>query len=164
MILAPHLLVGAAIGAKIKNIGWIIVLGFVSHLILDRIPHWDYGRKAIEKFAESKSYKTLCIFFLQLLIDGLTGLIIVIFIIWHRKMMKLEYLIPILIGMFVAILPDILLGIFKLSYVKSKKPSRHFIDFYHKTIHHSKHIRKPTLLGLGAEILVGLIAILILLL
>jgi len=164
MIITPHLLIGAAIGAKIKNIGWIIVLGLLSHLILDKIPHWDYGSKTMKRFAESKSYKILFIFFLKLLIDGLTGLIIVIFIIWYRKMMKLEHLTPILIGMFFAILPDILLGIFELSYIKSEKPSKNFIDFYHKTIHHLTHIRKLTLLGLGTEILVGSIAVLIMIL
>ncbi len=164
MIITPHLLLGAAIGAKTQNLGLTIILGLISHLVLDKIPHWDYGNKEIKKFTESKSYKDLLTFFLKLLIDGLTGLIIVIFIIWHREIVRLEYLILILIGMFVAILPDILLMIFKLPCVKSKKPSKNFIDFYQKTIHHSKHIRKPTLIGLGTEILISLIAVLIMIL
>jgi len=162
MILAPHVLVGAAIGAKIKNIGWIIVLAIMSHVILDKIPHWDYGDKENKRFKENKSYKTLFTFFAKLLIDGLIGLILVMLVIWYRKTMDLEHLIPILIGMFFAILPDILLGVFVISYVKSKKPSKNFIDFYHKTIHHSNHIRKPTLIGLGTEIAASIIAILIL--
>jgi hypothetical protein len=164
MIICPHLIVGAAIGAKIKNIGWIIVLAIISHVVLDKIPHWDYGDKETKRFKESKSLEALFTFFVKLLIDGLIGLILIILVIWYRKTMDLEHLIPVLIGMFFAILPDILLGIFTISYVKSKKPSKNFIDFYHKTIHHSNHIRKPTLIGLGAQILIGLIAILIILL
>lgn len=163
MILAPHILIGAVIGAKVKNIGWIIVLGLISHVALDKIPHWGYGNKEIKRFKESKSYKTLFTFFLKLLIDGLAGLIIVMLIIWYRKTMRLEHLIFIFFGIFFSLLPDVILGIAKLSYQKFKF-SKSYVDFHDKFLHNPKHIRKPTLIGLGTQILVGSIAILIMLL
>ena len=163
MILAPHMLIGAAIGAKVKNIGWIIVLGIISHIILDKIPHWDYGNKEIKRFNESKSYKTLFTFFLKLLIDGLIGLIIVITIILLKNMIKTEHLIFIFLGIFISLLPDVILGIAKLSYQKFKF-SKSYADFHDKFFHNPKHIRKPTAIGLGTQILIGSIAILIMIL
>ena len=163
MIITPHLLLGAAIGAKIKNFGWIIVLALLSHALLDKIPHWDYGNKETKRFAESKSYKTLFTFFLKLLIDGLIGLIIVIPVILLKNMIKTERLIFIFFGIFVSLLPDVILGIAKLSYQKFKF-SKSYVDFHDKFLHNPKHIKKPTVIGLGAEILISIIAILIILL
>ncbi len=42
MVLTPHLLVGAALGSRIKNYWAVFVLAILSHLILDAIPHWEY--------------------------------------------------------------------------------------------------------------------------
>ena len=163
MIITPHLILGAAIGAKIKHLGWIIVLGILSHVILDKIPHWDYGQK-IEKLPRNKTYKKiLFITLFKMVIDGLIGLIIVLFVIWQKNMIKVEYLIFILVGILASLLPDFLLGAAKLSYHKFKF-SKSYANFHHKYLHHPKHIRKLTLLGLGTQILVSLIAILILLL
>lgn len=166
MIITPHLLIGAVIGAKINHFGWIIVLGIVSHLILDRIPHWDYGKR-VEKIPRDKNFKkNLFVEFLKIGVDGLVGLIIVILIIWQKDMMKSAYLSFIFVGIFASILPDILLGASKLFYIynKFKKISKSYVDFHHKVLHCPKHIRKPTLLGLGTEIIVSIVAISILLL
>lgn len=43
MLLTPHALVGAAIGASTDNLPLIIVLAFVSHFVLDCLPHFDWG-------------------------------------------------------------------------------------------------------------------------
>lgn len=39
MLLTQHLLVGAAIGRHVENIWLVMVLAFLSHYILDMIPH-----------------------------------------------------------------------------------------------------------------------------
>jgi len=163
MIITPHLLLGAAIGAKIKNSGWIIFFGIVSHFILDRIPHWDYSSKELETFSQNKSCKILFNFFLKIAIDGLTGLIIVIFIIWQKNIINPKYLLYILIGISASLLPDILLGFSKLFFNKSRV-SRIYKNLHEKTLHNPKHIKKPTFIGLGTEILVSIISILILIL
>jgi len=43
MLLTPHAAVGAAIGASTENIPLIIILGILSHFLLDAIPHFDWG-------------------------------------------------------------------------------------------------------------------------
>lgn len=41
MLETPHVMVGAAIATKIPNPFVAIPLAFVSHLVLDRVPHWN---------------------------------------------------------------------------------------------------------------------------
>lgn len=49
MILSPHALVGAAIGAAVKNPVLSFFVGVISHHILDAFPHLDYGSRVIKK-------------------------------------------------------------------------------------------------------------------
>ncbi len=162
MIITPHLLIGAAIGAKIKHFGWIIVLGILSHIILDKIPHWDYADKKLEAFSQNKSYKSLFGLFLKIVIDGFAGLIILSFVIWQKNIINPKYLFYILIGILASLLPDILLGFAK--FFPNKLQILEAYKAFHEKMHSPIHIKKPTLLGLSTEILVSLIAILILLL
>lgn len=45
MLSTPHFFVGAAIGSVVPNPIAAFALGFVSHFVLDQIPHWDPGTK-----------------------------------------------------------------------------------------------------------------------
>lgn len=164
MIVTPHLLLGAAIGAKIKHFGWIIVLAIISHFILDKIPHWDYGKKALEKFTRNKSFKTLFIFFAKMIFDGLIGLTIVVIIILQKNLLNINDIIPIAIGIAASLFPDLDLGVIKLLGRKFKNFSTSYIKFHNKFLHIKKHISKPTFLGVGTQVVVSIIAILILLL
>jgi len=164
MLITPHLLVGAAIGAKIKHFGWTIGLGLISHFVLDKIPHWVYGIKVLKNFSQTKFCKTL-IFFLQMAADGLMGLVIIFLIVWQKNMINLNYLSFIMAGALAAIFPDLILGFIKIFNLESKKLSKMYIYFHEKICHSRKgHIAKPNLLGLGSQIFVSVIAILILLL
>lgn len=49
MVLLPHALVGAAIGAAVKNPVLSLLVGIVSHHVLDAFPHLDYGSRVIRK-------------------------------------------------------------------------------------------------------------------
>ncbi len=46
MILATHAIAGAAIGRLTKNPLIAFALGFMSHFVLDAIPHWQYELKS----------------------------------------------------------------------------------------------------------------------
>jgi len=43
MLLAPHILVGAAVAVSTPEPILGLVFAFLSHFILDRIPHWEYS-------------------------------------------------------------------------------------------------------------------------
>jgi hypothetical protein len=43
MLEITHVIVGAAIGSRATNIGFAFLFGWLSHHILDMIPHFDRG-------------------------------------------------------------------------------------------------------------------------
>lgn len=45
MLSTPHLLVGAAVSRLLPHPALALVGGFISHFVLDSIPHWDPGTK-----------------------------------------------------------------------------------------------------------------------
>lgn len=74
MVLTPHALVGAALASAVPThpiAGFC--LGFISHFILDSLPHWDYDLDFFE--TNSLTIKDLA----KLTIDLVLGLIIVWF-------------------------------------------------------------------------------------
>ncbi len=157
MFTTPHLLVGAVVGAKVNNIGWIIILGIISHFIIDKIPHWDYVEDP-KKFPACLFKKKLISTIVKLAIDGVIGLAILLLIILIRQ----KSIIYLSVGAFAAILPDIVLGIATLFFGKSR-----FFKYYsrlHLPIFSSGPTTKPTFFNVGTEILVILIAFLILIL
>ena len=48
MLLAPHILVGAAVAVSTSNPILGLLFAFLSHFILDRIPHWEYSAEALK--------------------------------------------------------------------------------------------------------------------
>lgn len=166
MLITPHLLVGAAIGAKIKHFGWIIVFGLISHFVLDKVPHWVYGHKILKKLFRAKPSKIL-VFFLQIIADGLIGLIIValVLLVRQKEIITSNYLLFVLTGILASTFPDFAQGVIKLFGLESKKLFKIYIHFHEKICHpRNRHIKHPDLLGLGGQILVSIIGILILLL
>ena len=99
MLLTPHTLVGASIGASIQNIPLIIVLGISSHFVLDAIPHFDWGTwHNYEKDfqLEAKDY--------ILLICDIMLATVLFYWVWNAN--NFDYLM--LLGAFCAVLPDLI--------------------------------------------------------
>ena len=160
MILTPHIIIGAAIGAKTHNLGLIIILGLLSHVILDKIPHWDYTFSNILNFPRTKNFKMLTIDLIKIAIDGLIGLLIVFLILWQKKLLNFSHLPFILLGIFISVLPDIILG-FLILFVPPHLSGKYFA-FHHKYLHfkHKQKEGKFTFPGLLTQILVIVITIL----
>jgi hypothetical protein len=155
MIISPHLIVGATIGAKTHNLGLIIILGLLSHFIMDKIPHWDYPvLKNARLFKETKKIKYLFIFFSQIAIDWTIGLLIMFFCLFYKNLLNINSLIFVSLGIFISTLPDIILGICFLS--EEKAFSKKFIKF-HGFFHFKEESEKEgkiTFLGLLTQIVV----------
>lgn len=43
MVITPHSLVGALVGARRRSVGSAFAAGVKSHFALDRVPHYDYS-------------------------------------------------------------------------------------------------------------------------
>ena len=151
MIFTPHIVVGAVIGSKIHNISLIVFLGLLSHFILDKVPHWDYSVSIyIKSFRQKKSLKSLIPLVFKVGLDGIVGLIIVFF--------TLGYSPFILLGIFISVLPDFVLG--SILFLGHDNFSKKISDFHEKFLHfkHKKE-NEITLLGLATEILTIIIAV-----
>ena len=162
MILTPHILAGAVIGAKTQNLGLIVILGLIIHFIMDWVPHWDYINSGIKDFSKTKNFKALFLDFIKIAIDGLLGLLIVFLILWQKDLLNLFYLPFILSGIFISILPDISLA-FVLIFL-SPKISEKYFAFHEKYLHfrHKKRKGEITFLGLATEILIIIVCVFLL--
>lgn len=120
MILLAHATTGAIIGLKIHNPILVIVISFVSHFILDRLPHWNYD---VPKDLKNNKSKKKFFYMLPDIIP--TVLVYLVFVFAYPQ----SWLI-ISIGVAFAILPDFL----SLSWYipKIKKIMLPFLKFHKK--------------------------------
>lgn len=161
MLLTPHIATGAAIGSKLTHPYLIGIVSFLSHLILDCIPHWEYyPEKVFEKFEKFKiKDKDLQKNFLYIFIDGCLGLSVVGGA-FYFGFIKASLLIPIAWGIFFSLLPD-------PAYVGAKILSNHVKMFsyykkFHKLYHFNKNNPPSPAFGIGIQAVMVFLALILL--
>jgi len=77
MLLAPHILVGAAVAISIPNPLLGLLLAFLSHFILDRIPHWEYSVEPLRNIS-AKGLLYVAPILRRVAIDITTGVVLLI--------------------------------------------------------------------------------------
>lgn len=151
MILTPHLLVGAAIATKIKflPLPLTLLLAFLSHYLLDSLPHWE-PELDLDDFAKNikkRRWKKVLPNSLKVFPDFFLGLLI-IFI--FSKNLPLA-----MAGGFLGVLPD---GLMFLSLISPNKLLKLHSKFKRK-IYFPKNKKVPLFWGIFTQILVMLAAI-----
>jgi len=162
MIFTPHIIVGAVIGAKTQNLGLVIILGILTHIILDKLPHWDYPvRKYTKNFKKTKKINSLFPLILHSVIDMTFGLLMVFFIVWQKDLFDL---LPfIVVGIIFSLLLDAIGGCVLL--FATEDFTKKYLNFLHKYIHHPETKEKEgkiTFLGLATQIIVIMISVFLL--
>lgn len=105
MLATVHMLTGAMIGAELHSNIAIIVVAFLSHYLLDALPHVDPGTFVSEE--KPYSYKQTVI----IVIDAITMIAFaVLFYHYHHRWL------PIVVGGLVAQLPDFLMPLEKYAF------------------------------------------------
>jgi len=132
MILSLHLLVGAVIAVKFEFLPLVILFAFLSHYLLDFLPHAEYLIEDLKK----KKWEKSRLDFLKLILDLGIGLILIVFI---HYLTKANYFI-LFTAAFFAILPDILTVLSWLC--PNNKILKYHFNFHHK-IHFSKNKKLP---------------------
>ena len=122
MILFVHLLCGAAIAVLVKPLWLALILAFLSHYVLDALPHWEYSVALIEEKVWNKSLRD----FLKVLLDISLGYL-VLFSLGRDAS-------GILLAAFAAIVPD---GLTFLNIVGDGKILS-WLQEAHEKIHYSK--------------------------
>lgn len=150
MILTPHILVGAAIASKTSNPVLGLTLAFLSHYLVDAIPHTDY---AIAHVTRRKiNFSAFKEFFLAL--SDIVGGLILVYLLVSRNGHDQLYL---LMGGFAAALPD---SIHASSYVFPPRIIK-ILNVGHTL--HSKYKNPPIFLGVLTQVGIIIISTLVLL-
>ena len=129
MTLTTHATVGAVIGYAIGEPLAGFVLGFLSHLLLDMIPHGDYrlGRD----IRKSKAHLKKAIGFITL--DAIVAIFFILWLVSWKDLMPIQAISWAVVG---AILPDLFVGLYDVTKSKWFKPLNtihfHFHDMWHK--------------------------------
>lgn len=152
MILLPHMLVGAALGAKIHNFWIIFILGIVLHLATDRLPHWEYNRHIDWEYA---SRRQLVILMVAIPLDLLAGAVVIGLFLIHSPER-----VYILAGAFFSLLPDGLVFLRHFWVVIFKKKNWLLEKWYHfhKKLHIPENKNSP-FWGAIIEIAVAVLAV-----
>ncbi|MEX0616891.1 MAG: hypothetical protein WD231_03730 [Candidatus Woykebacteria bacterium] len=116
MLSTPHILVGAAIVKVIPNPAISLPLAFLSHLLFDAIPHWD--------FSPTLAPKTL----FKIFLDYALGMLLVFLL-----TLGSENQILILLGGVAATVPDFILASFRLFNLQ-------FLNFWPLSVFNKFHL------------------------
>lgn len=139
MILATHLVIGAAIGSQINDPIASFGINLALHYLLDMIPHWDYIEKVLRKDVP------------KFIVDFIAGVLILIPIYFiFQDNISLQSFIW---GAVAGVLPDLVQGLYHLLGMR-------FLGV-HQRFHHFFHNKKNQLFvtGFGVQIFLALAAI-----
>ncbi len=146
MLLAVHMLFGAAAGATIQEPAGAFALAFATHYFLDSLPHREYEIPHIENI-RAHSFSRALPDFLKIAADICAG----IFMLWLLAPPQQTPLYLIALGM-AAALPD------AISFLHFLAPNNAILAAqkrFHKKIHiHPEKKETPWGLGIGAQIAV----------
>ena len=138
MILASHIIVSGLLGATTQNYFLAAIFGFVSHYILDVIPHWDsYLSPKFYVKAEAEDGKFIKEKFFwkeagKIVIDILIGLgLLFIFL----KNLSYINITAVFISVFFGILPDPLQLFYLMTKWRFIKWNFDLQEFVHYSIH-----------------------------
>ena len=125
MLLTAHAAVGAAIGASTENLPLIIILAFLSHFVLDILPHSDWGMW----HDYEKDFKLKLKDYILVFCDILMVLIMSLYL-WNN--LGNNY---IMIGIFAAILVDLVDNVPYIKDILRKLPLFSQIHRVHRKLH-----------------------------
>ncbi|MFA6338776.1 MAG: hypothetical protein WCW87_01835 [Candidatus Paceibacterota bacterium] len=167
MVLSTHMVVGALLAQQVSNPFVAFFVGFLSHFVLDAIPHWDYEVKALimrdkeNKLNSSTSVNLKSLYdLIKIGCDVLLGFII-IFIIF--KIYSLDQILEsqnlyILIGAIGGATPDFLQFVF-FHWKNNKYIYGLLVNLqkFHMWIHSQKKTLTP-IVGITFQVIVVIIA------
>jgi len=134
MYITAHAAAGAAIGQFMPSVLFAFIAGFISHIILDMIPHgdewiknWKFFRTRMQKITIAST------------IDFIGVIIMTIYWINHSDISQLPYILSGIAG---AVAPDALWGLYELT----KSPILKWYRKAHTKAHHLICNKKLTMI------------------
>lgn len=150
MVLATHAVAGAALASVMPSYpvaGFMV--GFMSHFVLDSIPHWDY--KILSNSIDPKSTdrklsfnKNMALDMLRIGSDGLLGLVLA-YLFFFDSASPWVFIA----GAIGAMLPDPL----QFVYTRFPKGPIVYLQRFHEWIHATKHLKGRPVVGIATQII-----------
>ncbi len=141
------MLFGAAIASIIKNPILAVILAFLSHYLLDFIPHNEYNVEDIK----SKHWKKSLPDFLKICLDLLSG-ILLIFLSLNLTALPADRQAIIFVSAFFSILPD---SFSFLNYLINSKILKTVSNFHQRKVHFlRKNKKNPSFWRIASQILI----------
>ena len=157
MILSAHAVVGAGLAVVAKaNPLTAFVMGFLSHFVLDAIPHWDYPLKSGSGGRSAPMYEDMAIGkdfifdLLKIIADALLGIALVMFV-FKPEFRSLSDILTsgIYWGVVGGMLPDFL----QFLYFKIKREPLITLQHFHAWIHEKeKKLNDRNIIGPALQI------------
>lgn len=126
MFITTHATIGALVGAAFPSRALAFVLGFVSHFLVDMIPHGDEGMldgyKSGAKVRRAVAY---------VMIDSVIAVYVILLLLSNAPA---EVAPAVMWGIIGSILPDLIVGVYEVT--KVKPFFRKFTAWHHKNHHH----------------------------
>ncbi len=163
MTLTTHAVIGAAVATAFPvSPVFAFVAGFMSHFILDSIPHWDYhldsGRedKADPLNADMEYGPAFHRDLLKIACDILLGfgLVLIALKLGHLEL----YWLPLYAGAVGAILPDFL----QFAYMKLRREPLTSLQRFHEWIHADLRLNDRPVIGIASQAFVVFIGMVLL--
>ena len=113
MILTTHAIVGAAVGRLVLNPYESFALGFISHFLIDAIPHWAYPLASLIRDEKDPLKKDMILDrrfirdLILVIIDFCSGVSLDIFV-FQGAISFINFSLPLLAGALGGVLPDAL--------------------------------------------------------
>jgi len=142
MTLASHIIISGLLGASTHNYFLAATVGFLSHYIVDAIPHWDdYLSPDFDSRAKSEGGYFLKDKFLykelgKIAIDILIGLSVLSLIFF--KTSGFDNIAYTAVGIFFGVLPDPLQLLYLITNWRFLKPNHEVQLYLHTLIHKTK--------------------------
>ncbi|MFA6094425.1 MAG: hypothetical protein WC757_00870 [Candidatus Paceibacterota bacterium] len=148
MILVTHAVVGATVASFVPaHPVEGFVLGFLSHFILDSIPHWDYNIKSgfidPDRNSRFSFSKDIIVDAMKIIADILAGFVLA-YILFHNQFSG----VAVYAGVMGALMPDI------LQFVQAKIPWKPLVQLrrFHAWIQSDKRFKYRPLVGAGMQV------------
>jgi len=124
MTLTTHATVGTLIGYAIGQPFAGFILGFISHLLLDMVPHGDYelGKNVRRTKAQLKRVLTF------VTLDAIVAIFLILWLVSWKDLMPLQAISWAIIG---AVLPDLFVGLYDMTKAKWLKPLNDLHFYFH---------------------------------
>ena len=145
MLLSVHATVGAVIGEQVNTPLLAFLLGFISHFILDIIPHGD---EALIK-AYRNNFKNRGM--LYLIIFDITSTVLLLFLLFYSA--KINFNNVVIWGIIGGILPDILVAINEITHKLFKRMHKiHYLT--HDSLNKKLNWAMPLKFGLIVQLII----------